>query len=104
MFRTPLHRPKWLAEFAKLPALCGAKDNQRGRLLHRQFLLQPTTSSRAAIGGTAAKYPLKGDTAMMTIVFIALSVLLGAATPAGAFNPKEFWEQQNRVNGGSNGR
>jgi hypothetical protein len=58
------------------------------------------------LGGTAANYPLKGDTAMRTTVFalIALSVLVGAATPAGAFNPKEFWEQQDRFNGGSNGR
>jgi hypothetical protein len=43
---------------------------------------------------------------MRTTVFalIALSVLLGAATSAGVFNPKEFWEQQDRFNGGSNGR
>jgi len=45
---------------------------------------------------------------MKTSVFaiIALSVLMGVATPAGAdpFSTKEFWDQQERFRGGSNGR
>ena len=35
---------------------------------------------------------------MRTIVaaLIALSVVVGLVTPAGAFDPKTFWEQQER--------
>ena len=46
-----------------------------------------------------------GDIAMKTAVFaiIALSVLIGIATPAGAFDTKQFFEEQNRWNSGSNG-
>jgi len=42
---------------------------------------------------------------MKTTVFaiIALSILVGIATPAGAFDTKKFFEEQNRWNGGSNG-
>jgi len=42
---------------------------------------------------------------MKTTLFamIALSVLIGIATPAGAFDTKQFFEEQNRWNGGSNG-
>jgi len=40
------------------------------------------------------------------LAIIALSVLIGVATPAGAdtFNSKQFWDQQERFSGGSNGR
>jgi len=46
-----------------------------------------------------------GDSAMKTTLFamIALSILIGIATPAGAFDTKQFFEEQNRWNGGSNG-
>ena len=46
-----------------------------------------------------------GDSAKKTTVFaiIALSILVGIATPAEAFNTKQFFEEQNRWNGGSNG-
>ena len=42
---------------------------------------------------------------MKTYVFamLVLSVLIGIATPAGAFDTKKFYEEQNRWNGGSNG-
>jgi len=42
---------------------------------------------------------------MKTTVFaiIALTILLGIATPAGAFDTKQFFEDQNRWNGGSSG-
>jgi hypothetical protein len=43
---------------------------------------------------------------MTVFAIIALSVLIGVATPAGAdpFSTKEFWDQQERFSGGSNGR
>jgi hypothetical protein len=43
---------------------------------------------------------------MKTTVFaiLALSILVGIATPAGAFDTKQFFDEQNRWNGGSNGR
>ena len=46
-----------------------------------------------------------GDSAMKTTLFamIALSILIGIATPAGAFYTKQFFEEQNRWNSGSNG-
>jgi hypothetical protein len=40
------------------------------------------------------------------LAIIAISALIGVATPAGAnpFSSKEFWDQQERFSGGSNGR
>ena len=48
---------------------------------------------------------IRGDSAMKTTVFaiIALTILLGIVTPAGAFDTKQFFEDQNRWNGGSSG-
>ena len=37
------------------------------------------------------------------LAMIALSVLIGIATPASAFDTKKFYDEQNRWNGGSNG-
>ena len=39
---------------------------------------------------------------MKTTLFamIALSILIGIVTPAGAFDTKQFFEEQNRWNGG----
>jgi hypothetical protein len=58
-------------------------------------------------GGGLGGFTLRGeDAAMKTclLAMIALSVLVGIATPAGAFDTKQFFEQQNRWNGGSNGQ
>ena len=38
---------------------------------------------------------------IITSALLALSVLVGAATAAGAFDAKSFFEQQERQSGGS---